>query len=141
MVNWNSWLRRTVFAFLTLFLLAYLVPGLSAFTVTHLLMVSILSAFLATIGENVILADTSTQKSILFFAVSALTIYFYAFVFMRERLPVVSVLLVAGLVTVLDYFSQARVEADAEQGVNVEDNAEQPRASGTKPVDRGENFR
>ena len=67
MVNWNSWLRRTVFAFLTLFLLAYLVPGLSAFTVTHLLMVSILSAFLATIGENVILADTSTQKSILFF--------------------------------------------------------------------------
>lgn len=124
MVNWNSWLRRTVFAFLTLFLLAYLVPGLSAFTVTHLLMVSILSAFLATIGENVILADTSTQKSILFFAVSALTIYFYAFVFMRERLPVVSVLLVAGLVTVLDYFSQARVEADAEQGVTVEDNAE-----------------
>lgn len=124
MVNWNSWLRRTVFAFLTLFLLAYLVPGLSAFTVTHLLMVSILSAFLATIGENVILADTSTQKSILFFAVSALTIYFYAFVFMRERLPVVSVLLVAGLVTVLDYFSQVRVEADAEQGVTVEDNAE-----------------
>jgi len=124
MVNWNSWLRRTVFAFLTLFLLAYLVPGLSAFTVTHLLMVSILSAFLATIGENVILADTSTQKSILFFAVSALTIYFYAFVFMRERLPVVSVLLVAGLVTVLDYFSQARVEADAEQGVTVEDNTE-----------------
>lgn len=124
MVNWNSWLRRTVFAFLTLFLLAYLVPGLSAFTVTHLLMVSILSAFLATIGENVLLADTSTQKSILFFAVSALTIYFYAFVFMRERLPVVSVLLVAGLVTVLDYFSQARVEADAEQGVTVEDNAE-----------------
>jgi len=124
MVNWNSWLRRTVFAFLTLFLLAYLVPGLSAFTVTHLLMISILSAFLATIGENVILADTSTQKSILFFAVSALTIYFYAFVFMRERLPVVSVLLVAGLVTVLDYFSQARVEADAEQGVTVEDNAE-----------------
>lgn len=124
MVNWNSWLRRTVFAFLTLFLLAYLVPGLSAFTVTHLLMVSILSAFLATIGENVILADTSTQKSILFFAVSALTIYFYAFVFMREHLPVVSVLLVAGLVTVLDYFSQARVEADAEQGVTVEDNAE-----------------
>ena len=124
MMNWNSWLRRMVFTFMTLFFLAYLVPGLSAFTVTHLLLVSILSAFLATVGENVILADTPAKKSILFFAVSALTIYFYAFVFMRERLSLVGVLLAAGLITVLDYFSQARVEADADRGVTVEGNAE-----------------
>ncbi|NLC53118.1 MAG: hypothetical protein GX770_04050 [Firmicutes bacterium] len=132
MVNWNSWLRRTVFTFLALFFLAYLVPGLSAFTVTHLLLVSLLSAFLATVGENVILADTPAKKSVLFFAVVGLTIYFYAFVFMRERLSLVGVVLAAVLISVLDYFSQAQVGADTGRGVTIEDNTE-PNEDNTEP--------
>lgn len=124
MVNWNSGLLRMVFTFLSLFFLAYVLPGLSAYTVTHLLVVSILSAFLATIGETVVLADTPMKKGWLLFGVTALTIYFYAFVFMRERLSAVSVLLAAGLVAVLDYLQRIRVEAGAGQDVTGEGQAE-----------------
>lgn len=124
MVNWNSWLMRAVFTFLTLFVLAYIVPGLSAFTVTHIFLVSLLAAFLATVGENIILADTPGKKRVLLFAVSALTIYFYAIVFMRERIPVVSALLAAALITVIDALLRTRTEADAEQGMVVEGSVE-----------------
>lgn len=126
MINWKSWLIRAVIGFFALFLLAYLVPGLSAFTITHLLFVSLLLAFLSTTGENIVLADTIGKKSILLFAISALTIYFYAAVFMRERPPVVSILLAAALITVADYFIRARDEARANRGVSAEGNQEPP---------------
>lgn len=125
MVNWNSGLRRALFTFLTLFFLAYVVPGLSAYTVTHLLWVSLLSAFLATVGESFVLADAPGEQRILLFGVSALTIYFYAFVFLRERLPVVSVLLAAGLIAVLDYYlPRVHVDTGAGRGMAGEGDAE-----------------
>ncbi|NLW60377.1 MAG: hypothetical protein GX073_08575 [Firmicutes bacterium] len=120
MVNWNRGLMRAVFIFLVLFFLAYLVPGLSALTVTHLLAVSLLTAFLATVGENMVLADTPVKKSLLLFGVAALIIYFYAVVFVGERLSLIGVLLAAGLTAVIDYLSQERVVADTEPGVTAE---------------------
>jgi uncharacterized membrane protein YvlD (DUF360 family) len=107
-LNWKSWIWRTVIAFVTLFLGGYLIPGLSVFTVPHLLIVSILLAYLATAGENVLLTDTRQKKSILLFVVSAVTIYLYALVLVRERPPAVSALLMAALISGVDYVLQSR---------------------------------
>ena len=105
-MNWKRWLWRTLIAFLVLFFGGYLIPGLSVFTVPHLIIVSMLLAYLATAGETVFLADTLRKKSILLFAVSGVTVYFYALFLVRERPPAVSALLVAAVITVLDYLLQ-----------------------------------
>lgn len=115
-MDWKSWIWRTVIAFIVLFFGGYLIPGLSVFTIPHLLIVSALSAYLATAGETVLFADTLRKKSILLFAVSALTVYLYALVLVRERPPAVSALLAAAVITVLDYLLKVREERPAPEG-------------------------
>lgn len=115
-LDWKSWIWRTVIAFIVLFFGGYLIPGLSVFTIPHLLIVSALSAYLATAGETVLFADTLRKKSILLFAVSALTVYLYALVLVRERPPAVSALLAAAVITVLDYLLKVREERPAPEG-------------------------
>ena len=115
-MDWKSWIWRTVIAFIVLFFGGYLIPGLSVFTIPHLLIVSALSAYLATAGETVLFADTLRKKSILLFAVSALTVYLYALVLVRERPPAVSALLAAAVITVLEYLLKVREERPAPEG-------------------------
>jgi len=115
-LNWKSWIWRTVIAFFVLFLGGYLIPGLSVFTVPHLLIVSALLAFLATAGETMLFADMLQKKSILLFLVSALTVYLYALVLVRERPPAVSALLVAAVITVMDYLLKAMEKRSAPVG-------------------------
>ena len=123
-MNWNSLLLRSVIGFITLFFLAYLIPGLSALTLTHLIIVSLLLAFLSTVGENIIIADTHAKKSIFLLVVSAVTVYFYALVIVREGVPVVSVVLTAAFITLLDHVFALQNESSVipEEGVNEEGN-------------------
>ncbi len=123
-MNWNSLLLRLTMGFIILFFLGYLVPGLSALTITHLIIVSLLLAFLSTVGENIIIADTRAKKSILLLVVSAVTVYFYAWVIVGTRLPVVSVLLTTALITLLDHLFTAQNEnsVTVEEGISEEGN-------------------
>ena len=123
-MNWNSLLRRAVIGFITIFFLAYLVPGLSALTISHIIVVSLLMAFLTTVGENTIVADTRGKKSSLLFVVSAVTVYFYGLVIVGTRLPVVTVLLTTALITLFDQLSTAQNEnrVTEEDGVREEGN-------------------
>jgi hypothetical protein len=81
-------------------------------------------AFLSTVGENTIVADTRGKKSSLLFVVSAVTVYFYGLVIVGTRLPVVTVLLTTALITLFDQLSTAQNEnrVTEEDGVREEGN-------------------
>jgi len=115
-LNWKRWIWRTVVAIVVLFLGGYLIPGLSVFTVPHLIILSMLLAYLATASETVFLADTLRKKMVLLFAVASLTVYFYALFLVRERPPAVAALLVGAVISALDYFLQAREKQTAPEG-------------------------
>lgn len=108
-MNWVSLAIRAALGFAVLFLLGYIVPGFSGYTLTHLLIAGIVLGFLSTMAENVFFADNPRKESILLLAVSAVTIYFYSILFIRQRPPLVSTLLAAGLITVLSYVVEKRL--------------------------------
>ncbi|HBK67947.1 MAG TPA: hypothetical protein DEB05_15255 [Firmicutes bacterium] len=116
-MNWVSLVMRMVIGFITLFLLAYIIPGLSGFTIIHLLVVSFLLAFLSTVAENVFLADNPKKKSILLFIISALTLYLYSLVLIRQRAPVITVLVSAALITAFNFVFQERIGEKPEENV------------------------
>ena len=62
-MNWISVAVRAVLGFAVLFLLGYLLPGFSGFTLTHLLITGILLGFLSTMAEMAFLADDSRKKA------------------------------------------------------------------------------
>ncbi len=114
-MNWTRLIVRGVVGFAALFILGYIVPGFSAFTYTHLLFVSLLAAVLSTMAENVFLTETPLKKSTLLFVISAVTIYFYSLLFIKVRMPLVSTILVAAIIGVVDYFYQKTVTEEPEE--------------------------
>lgn len=107
-MNWISVAVRAVLGFAVLFLLGYLLPGFSGFTLTHLLITGILLGFLSTMAEMAFLADDSRKESTLLLATSAATIYLYSLLFVGQRPPLVGTLLAAGLITVFSYVVEKR---------------------------------
>jgi len=108
-MNWVSVAVRAVLGFAILFILGYLYPGFSGFSITHLLINGILLGVLSTMAEMAFLADHPRKESTVLLVVSAATIYLYSLLIVGQRAPLVGTVLAAGLITVISFLAEKRL--------------------------------
>ncbi len=108
-MNWVSVAVRAVLGFAVLFLLGYLYPGFSGFSIIHLLINGILVGVLSTLAETAFLADHPGKESTVLLVVSAATIYLYSLLLVGQRAPLVGTVLAAGLITIGSYLAEKRL--------------------------------
>lgn len=100
-MNITRVITRSVVAFAVLYLLGYIVPGFSGLTFTLLTVVSILVGVAAALVERTTHPRSKRGRALALFLISAAVVYFFSWVAVG-RPPVVSTLIAAGLVAMVD---------------------------------------
>lgn len=115
-MNWIRILIRFAMSFIVLYLLGYMVPGFSGLTMPFLILIGVIIAFVSALVEMTTHPDSSRSRALIVFLISFAVIYLFTLA-VAGRPPVVSTILAALLVAVIDLIYPERRGAGERKNV------------------------